>query len=46
MWDCVSTCVYVYVPWVYVACGGQKRILGPLELELQTVVSPLVSARN
>lgn len=34
-------CLYVYLCTMYlhVTCGGQKRMLGPLELELQIAVS-------
>lgn len=32
-------CMYVYITYVCVACGGQKNELVPLELELQTVMS-------
>lgn len=33
------TCMNACALPVYIALGGQKRVLNPLELELQTVVS-------
>lgn len=40
---CVSVCMYVCVCvntiWLYDTQGNRKRVMGPLELELQVVVS-------
>lgn len=33
-----SFCIYVCVPYACNACGGQKRVLNPLEQELQGTV--------
>lgn len=32
-------CIHMFVHHVFIACGGKKRMLDSLELELQTVVS-------
>ena len=44
----MSVCVNVGMSttWVPGAHRGQKRALDPLELELQTVMSPSVGVRN
>ena len=42
LWKCFA-CVYICVPHVH---EGQKTVSGPLELELQTVVSSHVGAGN
>ena len=39
---CMNACVSCECS----ACGGQKRTSNPLELELQTAVSPSVGAEN
>lgn len=41
---CVYECMYIcmYVHHVCGALGGHKRVLGPLELELQVVMSCLM----
>jgi hypothetical protein len=38
--------MYVYAPCVCIACEGQKKGSGPLELELAICVSHHVGARN
>jgi hypothetical protein len=45
---CMNVCqhVCVCITWMANAYGGQKRALDPLELELETVVSCHVYARN
>lgn len=45
---CVSVFLHIYLCAMYVCSTGegQKRLLGPLELELQTVVSPHMRAMN
>jgi hypothetical protein len=45
MYVCMYVCICMYVHHVC-ACGGQKGISDPLELELQTTVSHHVGARN
>lgn len=35
---CMLACLDVHHSWAP-TCGGKKRALGPLDLELQTVVS-------
>lgn len=39
---CIHTCLCAYIPHVYNAFSGQKRISDPLELELEVVVRPLI----
>lgn len=36
----------ICIPHAYIAHGGQKRVLGPLELKLELIVSYLVGAGN
>jgi hypothetical protein len=36
----------LFAPLMHHVCGGQKRVLASLELELQMVVSHLVCAGN
>lgn len=47
MYVCVPEDMYVYLMYPG-ACGGHKRVLDPLELELelQAIVSCHVGARN
>lgn len=42
--ECLPTFMYVH-PGHFCVCGGQKRKLSPLELELQMVLSHQVGAR-
>lgn len=39
-------CTHAYIQYVFRAPGGQKRMAIPLDLELQTVMSFHVDARN
>lgn len=39
-------CLYVCILFIFGACGGQKRVLDPLELEFRMVVSHQVGAGN
>lgn len=39
---CVSACLYARIPCVCSSFGGQKKVLDPQELELQTAVSHCV----
>lgn len=45
---CVFVCMHIYVPWVCLpgALGGQRGVLGLLELELCIVLIHHVSAVN
>lgn len=38
--------IYVCIPCVHVACGGQEKVSDSLELKLQMVVSHWADARN
>lgn len=42
----IFVCMYTYVPQVSIALRGQEKVLGPLELDLQMVVSCHVGAGN
>jgi hypothetical protein len=43
---CVYVCMYACSPCVPDACRGQKKQLGPLELELNVIVNHHEGAEN
>lgn len=42
----IFVCMYTCAPQVSIALRGQEKVLGPLELDLQMVVSCHVGAGN